>query len=460
MGKNASNRMRQPGADESSASEHNWQEALAALHARDYERLSDSLRAFGTTSNIGDQTDLIKIALQVCLACIHCRSEIEWHRQARREAHEHERELRQGLETILAGIINATGALELGGGQESPSSLTLPTSRENSAPAISQSPGIWERIRALLTYLPGQASNAAHENPVPSFEAEHPVRPQREAEEELDRSTAAIEPIGIDEAHIVEDGLPLLVVYCLGSFRLYQDERPIREWPSGKGKSIFKYLLTHRERPVAKEILMDLFWPDTDPDSARNNLNVAIYGMRQALRNDGRGFSHVIFRNDSYLFNPRLNFWVDYESFVRRVQTAQSMERQGELAKAIHAYTSAEVLYQGEFLEEDRYEDWLIPQRQRLQAEYLNLLDRLSHHHYEHNDLTNCAHLCLKMLAIDACREEAHRRLMRCYYHQGQPYLALRQYHLCFESLNAELDIVPSASTTELYERIRRQNGG
>jgi DNA-binding SARP family transcriptional activator len=65
--------------------------------------------------------------------------------------------------------------------------------------------------------------------------------------------------------------------------------------------------------------------------------------------------------------------------------------------------------------------------------------------------------VCGKTLAVDACREEAHRRLMRCYSRQGQPYLALRQYHLCVETLKKELDVTPAATTTRLYERIRHR---
>ncbi|MEJ2267415.1 MAG: hypothetical protein P8X95_28645, partial [Anaerolineales bacterium] len=105
MEKGSSNRMRQPGGEEISASEHDWQEVLAALHTSDYERLLDLLSATGRTAPLADQAELIKIASQVCLACIHCRSEVQWHRQAHRKAHERERKLRQGLEAILAAII-------------------------------------------------------------------------------------------------------------------------------------------------------------------------------------------------------------------------------------------------------------------------------------------------------------------------------------------------------------------
>lgn len=460
MDNQASNPMWEPVGSEGSTSKGRWQDVLAALNTSDYERVSDLLRVIGTSAPSADQTELIEIASQVCLACIHCRSEVEWHGRARKEVDERERELRQGLETILAAIFNAKRGQEPSVKQEPPHyGLALP-SRKQFTIELRKSPGIWKRIRALLRFRPEQASSADHETPLPLLEEDGPLLIPPIKEERPDPVMAEVEPLTIDEVHGIEDNSPLLVVYCLGPFRVYQDEQPIEDWPSSKGKAIFKYLIAHRERPVAKDILMDLFWPDADLDSARNNLNVAIYGLRQALRDHRWVFSHVLFQNDNYQFNPNLRFWIDYESFMRRIETAQSLEREGELAKAIHEFTSAEALYQGEFLEEDRYEDWLIPQRRRLQDEYLNLLDRLTRHHYEHQDLTNCANMCLKMLAVDPCREEAHRRLMRCYYYQGQSYLALRQYHMCFEALRKELDVVPSKATRELYELIRSHNGG
>ena len=105
---------------------------------------------------------------------------------------------------------------------------------------------------------------------------------------------------------------------------------------------------------------------------------MAIYGLRQALRNNVSDISHVLFQNDCYQLNPKLRLWVDYEIFTKKMTNAQTLERQGEMENAIREFSSAEALYQGEFMEEDRYEDWLLPQRQRLQDEYLKLLDSLT----------------------------------------------------------------------------------
>ena len=67
---------------------------------------------------------------------------------------------------------------------------------------------------------------------------------------------------------------------------------------------------------------------------------------------------------------------------------------------------------------------------------------------------------CNEMLAEDDCREDAHRRLMRCYSRQGQRNLALRQYHLCAETLARVLDVSPMQETVALYNDIRNQEVG
>jgi DNA-binding SARP family transcriptional activator len=283
---------------------------------------------------------------------------------------------------------------------------------------------LWQRIQALLGRGP----------PPWSLERKAPVEKEKPG----------------------EPAPPALVVYCLGPFRVYQDDQPVEEWPSSKGKAIFKYLITHRERPIAKEVLMELFWPGSEPDAARNSLNVAIYGLRQALRQVHPSFSHVLFQDDCYLLNPELQIWVDCEAFMKDFAAARALEQRGDLVEAIRKYHMAEALYTGEFLEEDRYEDWPIPQREYLRTDYLDLLDSLSRYYYDQNDDAACTAACRKMLVVDPCREEAHRRLMRCYSRQGKSYLALRQYHICVETLKEELNMPPTQETDSLFKFIRQ----
>jgi DNA-binding SARP family transcriptional activator len=271
----------------------------------------------------------------------------------------------------------------------------------------------------------------------------------------VQQSPTAEQSPTVEQSPTAEPGAPRLVIYCLGRFRVYQDDVLIADWPSGRGKAILKYMIAEQGRPIPKEVLMDLFWPDASPEAARNNLNVALYGLREAFRATRPAFPHLLFEDDHYRLNPAMSIWVDADEFLRHYKAGQAYEQEGRLAQAMQAYETAEDLYRGDFMAEDRYEDWPIPQREGLKDNYFLLLERLSRYHLEQRAYPMCIRLCQKILAKDDCREDAHRRLMQCYYQQGQRHLALRQYDLCVEALEQVLDVPPMPETVTLYRQIR-----
>jgi DNA-binding SARP family transcriptional activator len=439
-----------------------WHQVHELLEAGQYKRVAALLReaqaAYERTAN-WTLADTCSVAIQICLACIQCQTEVKWHQHACDAADQREQELRHQLQIVL----DRTSQHKM------PETPTVESRHpEPVTPESGERASLRQRIQALLGWGPGVRSREGRTLSL-SVEAEAPTAPSADEIETQTDATAEVlaAPPSVAESQETTvsstegerqgaQNPPSLSVYCLGPFRVYQDEQPIRDWPSSKGKCIFKYLIMHRERPAAKEVLMERFWPAADPDAARNNLNVAIYGLRQALRQTRPSFSHVLFQDDCYLLNPDLHIWVDSDEFRERFRTGQILEQRGELALALREYRAAEFLYQGEFFEEDRYADWLFAQRQRLQDYYLSLLDRLSRIYLDQEDFAACVGACQKMLAIDSCREEAHRRLMCCYSRQGQPYLALRQYHLCAEKLKEELDVSPTERTELLYQRVRK----
>jgi len=469
------------------------------LEAGQYEQMADVLRdAQLACERSGDVVSarILASARSVCLACGQCQAEARWHDEAGEEAGRRVRRLRRQLQALLHLIIDPALS-DAPGSPEGPSALPPVTVGQSERgpprpePAIKLHQRLWklwtrilrpelrrkkladdaapspalmpdvdaETFSAYPARLPGaQALSSPQQkdplaaprdvavSPAPDSTAEETEVPVPVAEETTDSQIVRPAVPAVSE----EATAPAIAVHCLGQFRVFQDDQPVTDWPSSKGKAIFKYLVTHRHSPVAKEVLMDLFWPGAHPDAARNSLNVAIYGLRQALRKAHPVFSHVLFENDCYLLNRDLDIWIDVEEFNDHLRTARDLDERGELSAAVREYHAAEALYQGDFLEEDRYESWLTSLRQSLQANQLNLLECLSRYYLERDDHMACTILCRKMLALDACCEEAHRRLMRCYSTQGQHYMALRQFHVCVESLRQELDVAPAPATTQL----------
>ena len=246
--------------------------------------------------------------------------------------------------------------------------------------------------------------------------------------------------------------------HVLGPFRALLNDRVIEDWPNCRGKAIFKYLLLNRKQPVARETLIERFWPEAEPEAARNNLNVAIHRLRRALGRDG--FPFVLFSGGHYLLNPKLAVSIDADAFLAHATRATELEREEDLDGALREYAACVALYQGELLAEDchDYDEWLLPLRQQFRDRYLHVLDRLGRIHFDRQDVPHCTTTCAKILAVDACNEGAHRMLMRCYARLGQPQLAQRQYQTCIQVLNRELGIPASPETTELYRQIVRRD--
>jgi DNA-binding SARP family transcriptional activator len=146
--------------------------------------------------------------------------------------------------------------------------------------------------------------------------------------------------------------------------------------------------------------------------------------------------------------------WVDSIRFQEHVQAGQRLEAANQITEAMAQYGIAESLYQGDYLEEDLYEDWPAAERERLQRTYCDLTDRLSEYYVHQGEYSAAMALCHKVLSRDNCHEPAHRRLMRCYLAQGQRHLAVRQYQTCVEVLHEELDLGPSEETEALHQRM------
>jgi DNA-binding SARP family transcriptional activator len=427
-----------------------WHAVGRLLEAGQYEQVVDLLDLSGQT---GARTEhpLLLPALaavrQICLACRQCHADIEWHRQAGVDAARREGQLRQNAQSIL----NWLGGQEL---SALPAGPEAPSPRPAELPETKPPPLV---VRWLHNLVQSVKSFFIFERaePVTSIEELTPTE-RRETPAPLDLgqplAPTAISPPPPEPPR--PSPAYTLMTYFLGAFRVYQQDHQLDEWNGLKGQAILKYLLAHRTTPVAKDVLMDLFWPDIEPEAARRNLHQAVYSLRQTLRRRDPDVQYIHFENNQYFLNPELSVWIDVEEFETQLQTGRRFEAAGQPAEAMREYAAAVSLYQGDFLAEDLYEDWPRSQRERLRTHFLEIASRLSDYQYQQGEYPAAISLCQQILTLDNCFEEAHRRLMHCYLAQGQRHLAIRQFHTCVQALAEELDVPPAEETRVLYESI------
>lgn len=246
-----------------------------------------------------------------------------------------------------------------------------------------------------------------------------------------------------------------LYAHTLGTFRVTVGDKPMPSWPKGRGLVILKYLLTHHRRPVPRDILMDLSWPDARIETARNRLNNAVCMLRRSLAGVTKG-NLIDYEAGAYRLAPNVTVWLDCEAFEADVERGRALDAAGDEAGAGDAYARALDLYRGDFLADDLYEDWPTAFRVHLRRLCLEALDRLSALRFAAGRWSESAQLCLRLLSLDPCHEAAHVQLMRVYARQGHYALAIRQLHACLAALE-ELGCAPGAELLGLGRMLRER---
>ncbi len=270
-------------------------------------------------------------------------------------------------------------------------------------------------------------------------------------------ATAAVRPVtGVEQAPAATAGVPgAEVAACvLGPLDLTVAWHRVLRWNSLKARTVFQYLVVQIGRPVRREALMELMWPDHSLGSARNNLNAALYSLRNTLDQQGRRVPYILYKDGCYLPNPELMWWIDRTEFLSTLRHAEAARRGGQASQAVSGYLRAVRLYRGPLFEDDRDGDWYLPEQRRLKELYLQAVESLAEIHLEQRDLAAAVQFGQLALTADQCCEPAHRLLMRCYAMQHQQQLVSRQYRLCSDALQDELGVSPGADTVQLLRTL------
>lgn len=304
------------------------------------------------------------------------------------------------------------------------------------------------RIRLIAKH-----ASTSHTISLPSFLPAVPQTNLQDAKATAEVATVAAK-LPNDESNVI---VPLRV-HCLGRFQVFIMEQPIEHWPSRKGRNLFAYLAFQHKHRIYRDVLMEIFWPSSTPDAARNSLHVTIHSIRSHLRKLDPGREYILYHDECYCLNSEVEMWLDVEDFLHYSHIAQTAARDHRHREAIENYELAAALYQGELMADEPYEAWPAQQRESLKETYLTVLDHLSDS-YRHEGHPDAAiRLCERILSKDNCREEVYRRLMQCYCEMGQRDKALRVFQQCTEVLFRELEAKPTHATIQLYEQIKNDN--
>ncbi len=232
---------------------------------------------------------------------------------------------------------------------------------------------------------------------------------------------------------------PEVTVVCLGGFRVDLASEPVpgAAWQSRKARDLVKLLVCRRGRPIHREQLAEILWPDVDPARTANRLSVALSTVRTIVDPEHRHAPDHYLRIDGDAV-ALANTTIDVEQFLHNAGAGLAAARSGRVGDARRYLEAAELAYAGDLFEDDLYADWAVDLREKARMTYLDVARALAD--LAGDDREARARYLLRILERDPFDERAHLDLVALLADDGRHGEARRRYRLYSRRMD-EIDV-------------------
>lgn len=231
-------------------------------------------------------------------------------------------------------------------------------------------------------------------------------------------------------------------IELLGTLQARRDDEIVARFRSHQAGGLLAHLAFAR-RSVRREELIESLWPGCEAGAGRNRLSVALSSLKAQLGD--------IFEADRDTITLRSGTFSSdtgaFETLLRRAAQATEADEQIELL------TQATALYKGVLLP-GYDEEWIVPQRGRLEENYFRAVRRLMLLHREKGDWPRAIGVGERALSFDSAREEVAREVLQMQGSARRFDAARRQMQSLETALREQLNREPDAATRRVWEQI------
>ena len=237
------------------------------------------------------------------------------------------------------------------------------------------------------------------------------------------------------------DAVPELEVRLLGHASIMAAGEPVKFAKRATTMAMLAWIVLQRGRPVARDALAFTLFPDWDKEAALDGLRHYLSRANKALPTRASE-PWLIADAETIRWNTARGAFVDAIEFER-------------LASDPATQASAVDLYAGDLLE-DVYEDWIVAERERLRALYLQALHDLVAANRSARNHPVALRYARRFLAIEPWREDMVRQVMAIHYALGDSSGALGEYDRFADRLREEMGTAAMPETLAVRDAIDR----
>jgi len=239
-------------------------------------------------------------------------------------------------------------------------------------------------------------------------------------------------------------------VELLGGLRAIVDGETVTSFETKQTALLLARLSLPVGRDWSREELVELIWPEEDPELSKPRLRQALTTLRQKLHpSEGGADAYIQADRVTVRLNSK-NVSTDVMDFEQHVHDAKETDTPNhriELRRAV-------ALYGGDLLQ-GFYEDWILAERDRLKEEFTRALLSLEQLHEDIGDIPDAIFYARRGKDVDPNREDFYRALMRLFKKEGRIGDGIRTYEELERILKKDLDVAPSEESRKLYDELR-----
>lgn len=248
---------------------------------------------------------------------------------------------------------------------------------------------------------------------------------------------------------------PSILIRCMGMLQvqLHPNEAPTHlKFRTTKIRELFAYLLHHRNKPIKRDSLLELLWPELDEKRGISNLHSGIHRLR-SMMNEFMGEDKISIRYQQFGYILETGeFRIDAEEWESRLNRLPLMS-----SSTVAEHRKISDQYEGRYFGEDDYA-WAELERQRLHTLWSNHAMQLAQCYVELGLSTEALKIYHRVQQFDPILEEVALSLMKTYDRLGNKDPVIAQYNRLVTALEQEAGIRPGLEVELWYQEWKKSN--